>query len=104
MCVGDSSGGAGGGSARGFMMLSAPGGLTARKSVEAQPSNFKAFAEHIKDSTQEEMAPVWGIPADTLRTVARSYARAKSAIIFWGMGVSQHVHGTDNARCLIALA
>jgi formate dehydrogenase major subunit len=25
-------------------------------------------------------------------------------MIFWGMGVSQHVHGTDNARCLIALA
>ena len=50
------------------------------------------------------MAPICGIPADTLRTVARTYARAKSAIIFWGMGVSQHVHGTDNARCLIALA
>ena len=41
---------------------------------------------------------------DVLRAVARSYARAKSAIIFWGMGVSQHTHGTDNARCLIALA
>ncbi len=50
------------------------------------------------------MAPICGIEADTLRTVARTYARAKSAIIFWGMGVSQHVHGTDNARCLIALA
>jgi formate dehydrogenase major subunit len=25
-------------------------------------------------------------------------------MIFWGMGISQHVHGTDNARCLIALA
>ena len=25
-------------------------------------------------------------------------------MIFWGMGVSQHVHGTDNARCLINLA
>jgi Uncharacterized anaerobic dehydrogenase len=25
-------------------------------------------------------------------------------IIFWGMGISQHIHGTDNARCLIALA
>jgi len=36
--------------------------------------------------------------------VARTYARAQSAIIFWGMGVSQHTHGTDNARCLIALS
>jgi formate dehydrogenase major subunit len=39
-----------------------------------------------------------------IRTVARSYAKAKAAIIFWGMGISQHVHGTDNARCLISLA
>ncbi|MBV8423451.1 MAG: molybdopterin-dependent oxidoreductase, partial [Hyphomicrobiales bacterium] len=79
-------------------------GLYDRQYVEAQTSNFKAFAEHIKDFTPEEMAPICGVAADTLRTVARSYARAKSAIIFWGMGVSQHVHGTDNARCLIALA
>ena len=28
---------------------------------------------------------------------------AKASMILWGMGVSQHVHGTDNARCLIAL-
>jgi formate dehydrogenase major subunit len=79
-------------------------GLYDRQYVEAQTSNFKAFAEHIKDFTPEEMAPICGIPAATLRAVARSYARAKSAIVFWGMGVSQHVHGTDNARCLIALA
>jgi formate dehydrogenase major subunit len=50
------------------------------------------------------MAPICGIPAETLREVARMYARAKASIIFWGMGISQHVHGTDNARCLIALA
>ncbi len=79
-------------------------GLYDRQYVEAQTANFKAFAEHIKEFTPEEMAPICGIPTDTLRTVARTYARAKSAIIFWGMGVSQHVHGTDNARCLIALA
>ncbi len=79
-------------------------GLYDRQYVEAQTANFKAFAEHIKDFTPEEMAPICGIPAETLRTVARSYARARSAIIFWGMGISQHVHGTDNARCLIALA
>src|SRR5262249_42444294 len=65
-----------------------------RQYVEAQTSNFQAFADQIKDFTPEEMAAVCGIPADTLRTVARTYARARSAIIFWGMGVSQHVHGT----------
>jgi formate dehydrogenase major subunit len=38
-----------------------------------------------------------------LRTVARTFATAQRAIVFWGMGISQHVHGTDNARCLISL-
>jgi formate dehydrogenase major subunit len=50
------------------------------------------------------MAPICGIDADTLRYVARLYASSKSSMILWGMGVSQHVHGTDNARCLIALS
>jgi formate dehydrogenase major subunit len=72
--------------------------------VQSYVEGFKPFAEHIKDFTPEEMAPICGIPADTLREVARTYARAECAIIFWGMGVSQHVHGTDNARCLIALS
>jgi formate dehydrogenase major subunit len=50
------------------------------------------------------MAPICGIDADTLRYVARLYATSKASMILWGMGISQHVHGTDNARCLIALA
>jgi formate dehydrogenase major subunit len=72
--------------------------------VRTYTEGFAPFAEHIRDFTPEEMAPICGIPAETLREVARTYARAERAIIFWGMGVSQHTHGTDNARCLIALA
>jgi formate dehydrogenase major subunit len=72
--------------------------------IQTYVEGFKAFAEEVKDFTPEEMAPICGIEPDVLRTVARKFARAKSAIIFWGMGVSQHTHGTDNARCLIALS
>jgi formate dehydrogenase major subunit len=72
--------------------------------VQTYVEGFPAFAKHIKDFTPEEMAPICGVPADTLREVARTFARAERALIFWGMGVSQHVHGTDNARCLIALS
>ena len=72
--------------------------------VQTYVEGFGPFSESIKDFTPEEMEPICGIPADTLREVARTYARAHSAIIFWGMGVSQHTHGTDNARCLIALS
>jgi formate dehydrogenase major subunit len=72
--------------------------------IQTYVEGFPQLAEHVKDFTPEEMAPICGIEADTLREVARTYARAKAAIIFWGMGVSQHTHGTDNARCLIALS
>jgi len=72
--------------------------------IQTYVEGFKAFAESIKDYTPEQMAPICGIEADLLRTIARKFARAKSAIIFWGMGISQHTHGTDNARCLIALS
>jgi len=72
--------------------------------IQTYVEGFDAFKEHIKAFTPEEMEPICGIEADVLREVARTFARAESAIIFWGMGVSQHTHGTDNARCLIALS
>ena len=55
-------------------------------------------------TTPEAMSAICGIDVDVIRETARSYANAKAAMIFWGMGVSQHTHGTDNARCLISLA
>src|SRR6516165_6890689 len=79
-------------------------GLTDRQYIQAHTEDFEKLREHIRDYSPEKMAPICGIDAATLRYVARAYARADRAIIFWGMGISQHVHGTDNARCLIALA
>ena len=75
-----------------------------RQYIEAHTEGFDALKAHVGAFPPEKMAEVCGIDAETLRTVARKYARAERAIIFWGMGISQSVHGTDNARCLIALS
>ena len=75
-----------------------------RQYVQAHTEGFEELAERVKAFPPEEMEKVCGIPAATIREVARTYATSQSSIIFWGMGVSQHTHGTDNARCLIALA
>ena len=72
--------------------------------IQANVSGFEALKEKVKDFSPEAMADVVNIPAETLREVARTYATSEASIIFWGMGISQHTHGTDNARCLIALA
>ena len=72
--------------------------------IAAFTENFEALRANIVGFTPEKMAEVCDIDAQTLREIARLYATSKASIIFWGMGISQHVHGTDNARCLIALA
>jgi len=72
--------------------------------VQAHTEGYQALEEKVREYTPEKMEAVCGIPAETIREVARLYARSQRSIIFWGMGVSQHTHGTDNARCLISLA
>ncbi|MGH8150720.1 MAG: formate dehydrogenase subunit alpha [Steroidobacteraceae bacterium] len=72
--------------------------------IAAYTENFEALKASIVEFTPEKMADVCGVDALTIREVARLYARSRASLIFWGMGISQHVHGTDNARCLIALA
>ncbi|TAK72639.1 MAG: formate dehydrogenase subunit alpha, partial [Betaproteobacteria bacterium] len=79
-------------------------GLVNRDFVRDRTSGYAALAENVKKYSPETMAPICGIPAQTIREVARLYAGSKRSMILWGMGISQHVHGTDNARCLIALA
>jgi len=75
-----------------------------RQYIEGFTEGWDAMKAHLAGFPPETMAAHCGIEADTLRTVARSFSRARAGMIFWGMGVSQHVHGTDNARCLISLA
>ncbi len=78
-------------------------GLADEEFIRTRASNFEALRDNVKGYSPEAMAPICGVPAETLREVAREFAKAKGAMILWGMGVSQHIHGTDNARCLIAL-
>ena len=75
-----------------------------RDYVSQFTEGFANLKQHIAPFTPEEMSDICGIDAQTLRVVARKFATARRGIIFWGMGISQHTHGTDNARCLIALA
>ncbi|TKD62260.1 formate dehydrogenase subunit alpha [Cobetia marina] len=79
-------------------------GLANQAYIEAHTEDFAALAEHVTALTPEAMSPLCGVAAEEIRAVAREYAMAERAMIFWGMGISQHTHGTDNARCLIALA
>ncbi|MDF2365942.1 formate dehydrogenase subunit alpha [Sneathiella sp.] len=79
-------------------------GLTDKDYIKNHTENFEELKAHLEDFSPEAMEKVTGISPELIREVAREFATAKAAIIFWGMGISQHVHGTDNSRCLISLA
>ena len=79
-------------------------GLVAESFINDRTSGYAELRDNVAKFSPEAMAPICGIDAGTLREVARLFATSRGAMILWGMGVSQHVHGTDNARCLIALS
>lgn len=72
--------------------------------IAERTENFDAFEENLRAYTPEAMAPICGVEPELIRTIARLYAKANTAMIYWGMGIAQHVHGTDNVRALISLA
>ena len=88
----------------GIMNVIVEEGLYDEQYIAAFTEDWDAQKEHLKRFPPEKMEELCGIDAETIRAVARDFATAKAGMIFWGMGVSQHIHGTDNSRCLISLA
>jgi formate dehydrogenase major subunit len=78
-------------------------GMVDEEFVRTRTTGFEGVKETVRRYTPEFAAGICGVPAEQIREVARCYGRARAAIMFWGMGISQHTTGTDNARCLIAL-
>jgi formate dehydrogenase major subunit len=88
----------------GLMHVIIAEGMVDERFIRERTEGFAALKETVRTYTPEVVEKITGVPRDLIVTVARCYGRAKNAIIFWGMGISQHTTGTDNARCLISLA
>jgi formate dehydrogenase major subunit len=78
-------------------------GLTDPEFIASRTSNYEALAETVKNYPPERAAQITGVDAAVIRQVAKAWGEAGAGVIFWGMGISQHTTGTDNARCLIAM-
>src|SRR5215213_4385074 len=74
-----------------------------REFIAQRVTNYGELAKLVKDYPPERVAQICGVDASSIREVARLWGEAQSAVVYWGMGISQHTTGTDNARCLIAL-
>ncbi len=75
-----------------------------QKFIATRTEGFAEYAESLEDNTPEWAEAITGVPAKDIRLAARLYAKAQAAAIYWGMGISQSTHGTDNALTLVNLA
>ena len=79
-------------------------GLQDQKFIDEHTENFDAFYETVKAYTPESTQHITGIKPEMLREIARTYAKAETATILWGMGVCQFRQGVETVRALASLA
>ena len=79
-------------------------GLYRTEFIADRTEGFSDYLESLEDFTPEWAEEVSGVPADEIRAAAHLYAKADRASIYWGMGISQSTHGTDNTLSLVNLA
>ncbi len=78
-------------------------GLVDPRFIAERTSGFEALKAVVEHYPPAVAGRICGVDPQLIVDVAETWGRARAAICFWGMGVSQHTHGTDNARCLISL-
>ncbi|MEE8476607.1 MAG: molybdopterin-dependent oxidoreductase, partial [Myxococcota bacterium] len=88
----------------GIMNVIVEKGLVDETYIAERTTGFEELVQTLKAYTPERVSGICGVPAELIREVAIAYGSARAAITFWGLGMSQHVHGTDNCRCVISLA
>jgi formate dehydrogenase major subunit len=79
-------------------------GLVDRAFIDSRVAEYDAFAQSVKQWPPERVADVCGVDAEAIRTAARLYATTKPAMIVSGLGMTEHVQGTDGVTALINLA
>jgi formate dehydrogenase alpha subunit len=72
--------------------------------IDARTEGFEAYAASLADFTPQWAQEKTGVPADDIRQAARLFARAEAGAVYWGMGISQSTHGTDNTLAIANLA
>lgn len=74
--------------------------------IRARTEGFETWRASLEPYSPEYAARVTGVPAETIRQAARWFARPPfgGSCLIWGMGITQHTHGTHNAHALLNLA
>lgn len=79
-------------------------GLCDQEFVSSRTADFEEFKALVAEWTPERSAEIAGISAEDIRRAARIYAESTRAMIFHGLGMTEHTQGTEGVRCLVNLA
>lgn len=72
--------------------------------VANRTEGFAELKEAVANFTPENYAGIIGVSAETIREIARGFAKAKNAAIFYTMGITQHTSGTNNVLAVANLS
>jgi predicted molibdopterin-dependent oxidoreductase YjgC len=79
-------------------------GLQHQWFIDHATTGFDDYKRAVAAYTPEYAETVTGIPAEKIREVARDYARARTGMICWTLGITEHHNAVDNVLALINLA
>jgi formate dehydrogenase major subunit len=72
--------------------------------IDSRVADYEAFAAFVKDWPPERVVDICGVEADVIRSAARLYATTRPGLIVNGLGITEHVQGTESVSALINLA
>ncbi len=72
--------------------------------IERHTEGFPDFAADIAATGWDGIAGRCGVSRDEIERAASIYARSRSAVFAWGMGMTHHVHGVENIEYISNLA
>src|SRR6202008_2950920 len=71
--------------------------------IAEHTDGFEAFAADLRETNWDQILAASGLSRAQLERVARIYMQSKAAIACYGMGITQHRHGTDNVQQVVNL-
>ena len=79
-------------------------GLTNREFIRRATTGYEGYAASVEAWTLERASRITGVPAEAIRDLAHTYARAGRAQLCWTLGITEHHNAADNVFALINLA
>ncbi len=87
----------------GMMRVIVKEGMYDKEFVEGRCEEFDPFLESLDTYTLELVEGITSVPREKIQQAAMLFGQAGSAMVLYGMGITQHTTGTDNVKAIANL-